>query len=130
MKRILGVTAFVIALAIIVASGLVILPYASEGPGPAQEVVPLIQVQGRQTFDTGKLVMTSVSISELTAMGMLRAWIDPNLKVVSRDSVFGTGTVQQEQQRAISQMDQSKIDAAFVVLSKLAGYPKKHGNGA
>jgi len=35
-----------------------------------------------------------------------------------------------QNQRAISQMDQSKIDATALVLKKLDGYPKEHGRGA
>ena len=38
-------------------------------------------------------------------------------------------TQQQADQRAVSDMDQSKIDAAVVVLSRLEGYPKHHGAG-
>ena len=34
-----------------------------------------------------------------------------------------------ERERAISQMDSSKLDASAVVLKTLEGYPKDHGDG-
>ena len=48
-----------------------------------------------------------------------------------RSDLFVPGVPEDVQnQRAISQMDQSKIDATALVLKKLDGYPKEHGRGA
>jgi PDZ domain-containing protein len=119
-------------LAVVVASGTVWLPYYSIGPGPAREVAPLIRVSGVQTYQsTGRFVMTSVHIEQLTGLGALLAWLDPHRAIVPRHDLYAPGeSDQQEQQRAISQMDQSKLDAAYVVLHELEGYPKDHGRGA
>jgi PDZ domain-containing protein len=38
-------------------------------------------------------------------------------------------TEQQATTRAFSEMDESKLDAASVVLGRVAGYPKSHGRG-
>ena len=108
------------------------LPYYSLGPGPAHEVEPLIHIHGTQTFPSqGRLVMTTVQFRQLTLVGSLFAWLDPNLQVVSKDLLFPGGESQQvEQQRAISQMDSSKIDATAVALAAANNYPKEHGTGA
>jgi PDZ domain-containing protein len=75
--------------------------------------------------------MTTVRFSQVTALGSLLAWIDDSQFVVGEDEVFQPGVDrEQEEQRAISQMDQSKIDASIVVLSELFDYPEEHGDGA
>ncbi len=121
-----------VAIVLAVVAGWVRLPYYAIGPGPAQEVEPLITIGGHPTYPSGgKLIMTTVSYYRVTPLLALQAWIDPNLALVNQSVLFPAGTTpQQEQQRAISQMDQSKIDAASVVLHRLTGYPKQHGNGA
>jgi PDZ domain-containing protein len=106
------------------------LPYYSEGPGPAREVVPLISVSGRPTYDSGRLVMTTVSFRQLTGLMALWAWADPDQRVVGRDLLYPDGqTVAQERQRSLSQMDSSKLAATSVVLGDLTGYPKDHADG-
>jgi PDZ domain-containing protein len=50
--------------------------------------------------------------------------------VVGRDVLFRPGeSVQDEERRSVSEMDQSKLDAAAVVLEHLTGYPEEHGDG-
>jgi PDZ domain-containing protein len=114
------------------AAGWVRLPYFSWGPGPAREVVPLIHVDGAPTYgSSGHLVMTTISFTQVTAIGALAAWIDPEQSVVDEDYVYPPGlSPSEEEQRAISQMDQSKIDAAAVALSEVSDYPRAHGHGA
>ena len=124
-----------LGLALVVAfvlSGTVWLPLYSLGPAPAREVLPLIQVSGHPEYgSSGRFVMTSVRFRQLTALGALLAWLDPDQAVVPRSDLFTPGeTRTEEHQRAISQMDQSKLDATSVVLSDLTGYPKDHRPGA
>ncbi len=121
-----------VLLAALVAAGTIWLPYYSIDPGPAREVAPLIRVSGVQTYQsTGRFVMTSVHIQQLTALGMLLTWLDPHRAVLPRSDLYAPGeSDQQEHQRAISQMDESKLDAAYVVLYGYEGYPKDHGRGA
>jgi PDZ domain-containing protein len=118
---------------VVIAGSYVTLPYYSEAPGPAHEVGPLIQFSGHQRYDSqGRFVLTSVleSVQRLTAIGALGAWLDPDRAVVpERDLLFPGETQQQEHQRSISQMDQSKLDAVAAVLSELSKYPKDHRNG-
>jgi PDZ domain-containing protein len=50
---------------------------------------------------------------------------------VDEEVVYPPGlTPEEEERRATSQMDQSKIDAAVVVLAEVADYPRDHGPGA
>jgi PDZ domain-containing protein len=118
---------------VVIVGSYVTLPYYSEAPGPAHEVGPLIQFTGHQRYDSqGRFVLTSVleSVQRLTAIGALGAWLDPNRAVVPENELLFSGeTQQQEHQRSISEMDQSKLDAVAAVLSELAAYPKHHGNG-
>jgi PDZ domain-containing protein len=107
------------------------LPLYAIAPGPARQVEPLIHVTGhRQYRSEGEFVMTSVEFSQLTALGAFLAWLDPHRSVMSRNELFGRETSQQERRRSISQMDESKLDAAYVVLAQLTGYPKDHRAGA
>ena len=122
---------FLVLAAVVVGASTIWLPYYSIGPGPAREVAPLIRIGGRPVYQSsGRFVMTSVHIGQLTAVGALVAWLDPHRSVVGRQVLYAPGeSSQQEQQRAISEMDQSKLDAAYVVLHELEGYPKAHGRG-
>jgi PDZ domain-containing protein len=108
------------------------LPYYAEGPGPARDVLPLITFENRERYEaSGRMVYTTVRLQRLTPVGMLAAWLDPVRSVISQDLVYPPGVDRvQEAERAISQMDQSKIDATFVVLRLLEGYPREHGDGA
>jgi Lon-like protease len=132
MKRATQTVVFVLALGLIVAGGWVRLPYYAVAPGPAREVAPLITVSGHPTYtSTGKMYMTTVSFYQVTTFQAIQAWLDPNLSLIAKEVLYPPGTsVQQAQRQGISQMDQSKIDATYVVLTQLAGYPKTHGDGA
>jgi PDZ domain-containing protein len=132
VKRYLSFLAIAVLFVAAFLSGVIRLPYYAVGPGPAREVTPLIAVRGHAVYpSTGKLVMTTVRFYQLTPFTALGAWLDPNKAVVREDVLYPPGqSRQQEQQRAVSQMDQSKIDAAFVALHTLTTYPKEHGAGA
>ena len=128
--------AFGLVAVVLLAASWIKLPYYAEGPGPAREVVPLISVTGRTTYDAGHLVMTTVSERQLTGILALFAWIDPDQRVVGRDVLYPDGqTVAQEEQRSLSQMDTSKLAATSVVLEGLtdydarSGYPGAQGDG-
>lgn len=108
------------------------LPYYAEGPGPARDVLPLISFDDRERYDAeGELVYTTVRLQRLTFVGLVAAWLDPVRYVVPQDLVYPPGVDRvEEAERSISQMDQSKIDATFVVLTRLEDYPRDHGEGA
>jgi PDZ domain-containing protein len=132
MRRTARIAALVALFAIAFVASWIRLPYYAVGPGPASDVGPLIDVQGVPRYpSSGKLIMTTVRWQQVTALQALVAWIDESQFIVGEDVIYPPGVDrQQEQDRAISQMDQSKIDASIVVLSELFEYPDEHGDGA
>lgn len=132
MRRHARGAALVVVFGLAFAAGWIRLPYYAVGPGPANDVGPLIDVRGAARYASrGQLVMTTVRFQQVTALDSLLAWIDDSRFIVGEDQVYQPGVDrEQEQQRAISQMDQSKIDASIVVLSELFDYPDDHGQGA
>jgi Lon-like protease len=132
VKRILSTLGVVLALCAAFVVGWVPLPYFALGPGPARDVTPLIQVEGAPVYGSdGSLIMTTVSYRRVTALQAFLAWIDPDRSIVAESALYPPGSsVEQQDQRARSQMDQSKIDATAVVLRRLQDYPRDHGPGA
>src|SRR6266508_3648227 len=131
-RRLIKIGLVLALVATFVLSVTVWLPLYSLGPGSAREVLPRIRGSVHPEYgSSGRLVMPSVRFRQLPALGALLAWLDPDLAVVSRSDLFTPGeTRTEEHQRAISQMDQSKLDATSVVLSELTGYPADHRPGA
>jgi PDZ domain-containing protein len=131
VKRFLSIAPLVVVLAVIVGTTWVTLPYYTEGPGPAREVVPLIDVDGQTTYQpNGKLIMTTVEYRKATAFTAFLAWLDPDRRVIGSDVLYPPGqTPEQERVRSISEMDTSKIDATYVVLHTVSSYPTDHGTG-
>jgi PDZ domain-containing protein len=132
MRRFARVAALVALFGVAFAAGWIRLPYYAVGPGPAQDVAPLIDVQGAPRYDSrGELIMTTIRWYQVTALQSVIAWIDEAQFVVGEDEIYPPGQDRElEQERSISQMDQSKIDASVVVLTELFDYPDEHGEGA
>ena len=114
-----------------IALGTIPLPYYAFGPGPARDVVPLIQVSGAERDpSTGSLLLTAVSVRQVTGLELLVGWLDPDVEIDPAGDVVPAGTTfEQERERAISQMDASKLDAAAAALRLLTEYPRDHGDG-
>ena len=132
MRRVLPYVPLAVAIVAVFVAGFVPLPYYALGPGPAREVQPLISVEGPPVYQSdGRFVMTTVEFRQVTGVGALLAWLNPDEHVVASEQLFPEGeTREQEDRRAISQMDQSKIDATSVVLDALPGYRDAHGEGS
>jgi Lon-like protease len=132
MRRPLWIASVSVVLVALVAAAWIRLPYYAVGPGPAREVTRLIAIGDQERFDaSGHLVMTTVRWYKVTPLQALVAWIDPDWSVLPERDLYPPNTsVEQERQRSISEMDQSKIDATSVVLHQLSGYPRDHGTGA
>jgi Lon-like protease len=132
MRRALPYVPLAVAIVAVFIAGFVPLPYYALGPGPAREVQPLISVDGPPVYQSdGRFVMTTVEFRQVTGVGALLAWLNPDEHVVASDQLFPEGeTREQEDRRAISQMDQSKIDATSVVLDSLRAYRHADGNGS
>ncbi|MDH4112970.1 MAG: PDZ domain-containing protein [Actinomycetota bacterium] len=132
MKRPFRIAGLVALFGLVFAAAWVPIPYFAVGPGPANDIDPLIDIKGVPRYPSeGRLIMTTVRWEQLTALGSFIAWVDDSRFIVGEDAIYPPGVDRdQEQDRAISQMDQSKIDASIVVLTELFDYPKDHGTGA
>jgi PDZ domain-containing protein len=108
------------------------IPYYSEGPGPARDVLSRIIYEGEPRYEpTGHLELTTVRYQQLTGLTVLRAWIDDTLAIVPASDVYPPDVpVDVTKQSGISQMYNSKIDATAAALHALHDYPKQHGDGA
>jgi PDZ domain-containing protein len=132
MRRVARIAALVVLFAAAFAAAWIRLPYYAIGPGPSDEVDPLIDVEGVPRYRSeGRLIMTTIRWQQVTALGALAAWIDRSRYIVGEDVIYPPGLDPDlEAERAISEMDQSKIDASIVVLRELFDYPDEHGEGA
>ncbi|HEV2906875.1 MAG TPA: S16 family serine protease, partial [Actinomycetota bacterium] len=107
------------------------LPFFSVGPGPAREVNPRIDIDGRRTFESrGRLMLTTVNLGRVNVFSAFDAWVDPAVDVVSERSILAPGeTDRQHRQQSNLEMDESKIAAVAVALRRVTGYPREHGDG-
>jgi len=107
------------------------IPYFVISPGPAQDVLPLIHVDQQTVYPAnGHLLLTAVNLQQPNVYEAVWAWADSTRAVVPEGDILAPGETQQQNvRRALSEMDTSKIDAAYVALNAYAGYPDRHGKG-
>jgi PDZ domain-containing protein len=124
--------AFLLPIAMLAAIlDLVSLPYYVLGPGPAQDVQPLIRIDEHRTYPAnGRLLLTAVNVNEANVYEVIEGWVDPAKVVVSEKVLFPQDRSPQEERRvSLSEMDTSKIDAAVVALTAFTDYPEDAGAG-
>ena len=127
MKHPLRALALVALFALVFGAAYMRLPYYAEGPGPAREVQPMIDVGGEPRYDSaGKLIMTTVSWYPVTAAAGAPRLVGPEPEGRGRGlRLYPPGIDRAaEEQRSRSEMDQSKIDATMVVLARARGLPE------
>ncbi|KKX96266.1 ATP-dependent serine peptidase containing a PDZ domain protein [Microbacterium sp. Ag1] len=135
----LGVWALIVALLALVLLTFLPSPYVIQRPGPVYdtlgtakgadgEQVPLISVEGAETFETaGTLDLTTVQVvgnRERTPswFELALAWMDSSKAVVPLDSVFPQGvTTEQRDERNATLMVDSQHEATAAALNEL-GY--------
>jgi Lon-like protease len=107
------------------------LPLFVESPGSARSVLPLIDIDGTDTFASrGELLLTTVSLGRANVYDALAAWLDPDAALLREREVLAPGQTDREyRQVSRSQMDQSKIAAVAVALESLTDYPRTHARG-
>lgn len=107
------------------------LPFFVESPGSARAVLPLIDVDGTESYTSrGELLLTTVSLGRANLYEIVGAWIDGDARVLKEEEILAPGQSDREYEEASrSQMDQSKIAAVSVVLERLTDYPQEHGPG-
>ncbi|MDP9302137.1 MAG: PDZ domain-containing protein [Actinomycetota bacterium] len=131
MRHPFRIASFVVVATVLVAAAWIRLPYYAIGPGPARSVTPQVRYDDRPRYDpTGALEMTTVSYHQVSPLQAIAVWLEPDWALIPQADLYPTGNVALENQRSISEMDQSKIDATWVVLRRLTTYPREHGRGA
>jgi PDZ domain-containing protein len=110
---------------------LVPIPYFVISPGPAQNVLSLIHIEEQAVYPAqGRLLLTAVNLRQSNVYQALWAWADSTQAVVPEGEILVPGeSPEQEVRRQLSEMDTSKIDAAYVALRAFANYPEEHGKG-
>lgn len=129
MKRRLLILAPATALLVAVSS--VDLPLFTLGPGPAREVLPLIDVEGPATYQPdGRMLLTTVGLDRPNLFEAVWAWAVPELDLVTEDQVIPPDETEQDYERhSRADMAASQIAAAVVALRRMTDYPERRGQG-
>ena len=113
----------------VIGASVIEVPYYGVAPGDASPVAPRIQVDGAQTFSSeGEMLFVTVTEPQLTALGALQGWLDPDVDVVPEKNILGDQSPQQNRQTNLRLMSYSKDFATYVALKRL-GYDVKVTDG-
>ncbi len=117
----------------VLAASTIQVDYYAVGPGPVEQVEPLLTVNGEvETFDaTGDFVFLTVVLDEVTVLQYLDAAIDSKVDLQPRESIRPSGVSSGELQAANRRsMEESKQRAIFVALTRLGYEAQLSGEGA
>lgn len=106
----------------VVGAALVELPYYAFRPGSVRDSSSVITVDGAATYSAdGSISYTTVSLRPTTLVGLVRAWMDDDVDVVSRDQVLGGRDPAENRRLNLALMTDSQQTATLVALETL-GY--------
>jgi Lon-like protease len=119
------------AVVLALAFGSIPLPMFVERPGPARDVVPLIDIEGPATYQPqSPLYFTTVNFFPPTVYGAVWAGLSREAVIVSQETIIPPGFSEEEFDRLnVSLMDQSQIAAVAASLRDVSDYPEDHGPG-
>lgn len=108
------------------------IPYFAITPGPAIDVVELIEIGGAKTKPvSGRLLLTTVSLHQIKVAEAIRGWFDSSYEVLSWSTIIPSGETEKDaDQRSSVQMQESHEHAAAAALSFLGYEVKKTWLGA
>ena len=107
------------------------LPYYALAPGDARQVNDLIRVPDDRGFPPqGRVLLSTVSLSQVNALQALRRWLDREIDVLPEDQVLGTTRRDDFTKQNLQLMDDSKQSAVVVALRRLGYQVAEHGKGA
>lgn len=95
-------------------------PYVVYEPGIAVPVEPMISLQSGQPSGGGELLLTAVKLTDPNMWSVLKASVDGDKDVYSKDQVFGSYTKQQYSERLTVIMEGSQNDAVEAAYRYLA----------
>ncbi len=118
------VFAFIPAAVLVVATLSLQVPYFLVSPGPAENVPPLVRVEGAEMYPVnGRLLLTTVSLREVRNLAeTIRALVADSVELIHRDRIIPPGRTDDEVDRVNEEMmERSQIFAAAAALIHL-GY--------
>jgi PDZ domain-containing protein len=114
--------AFVASLGILVAALLIVpLPLLLLQPGPAIDVPSHLKLAHAVDRPEGKLMLTTVNVSEPSVVEAAIAWLRPHREFFVREDVVPTGVGHDEYQRAQLEMFSESVRVAAAVGLREAG---------
>jgi PDZ domain-containing protein len=118
--------------ALVLASlALVPMPAYDLRPGAAMNVPPLLSTRGPNIQPRGQLLMTTVSLSDLSAVQMVRAWFEPHHEIVQRSSLIPSNMSPDDYAQVQLQVFRDSTRLAAAIGLKAAGYSVQiDGGGA
>jgi PDZ domain-containing protein len=113
------------------AAAFVQVPYFLLAPGKVRSTEGLVTVEGAPTYEAnGQIDFTTVSVKKATALQALVGWLDPTVDVVDEDRILGGQTQDENRERNLQEMTDSKEIATAVALEALGYDVNEQGSGA
>lgn len=132
--RVLGwsaLTFLVILVASVVAASTFTVPYYAIEPGSARPVNDLLNVPADKLHPPGgKVLLVTVGVQHLTALGYIQAKLSPDDEVLSAKDYLGDQTDKQVNQQARQEMVDSQMFAAVAAFRRLGNDVTEQGEGA
>jgi len=126
MRRLLlGASIGIVAIALVA----VPLNFVELNPGPALDVPSQIEFGGPAHPVTGKLLLTTVTITQPSAVGALDALVTPHHELLWQTQVIPPGVNEQEYLASQLQVFQESAQAAAAVGLRAAGFPVSVSGG-
>jgi PDZ domain-containing protein len=126
MRRLLLVVSVGVVAAALVA---VPLPFVELNPGPALDVPSQIEFGGPAHPVSGKLMLTTVSLAQPSALGAVEALVTPHHELLLQTQVIPPGVNEQQYLADQVQVFQESAQVAAAVGLKAAGYPVSVSGG-
>jgi PDZ domain-containing protein len=124
-RLLLGASVGIVAVAL----GVVPLPLVELNPGPALDVPSQIDFGGPAHPVKGKLLLTTVTIVQPSAIGALEGLVTPHHELVWQTQVIPPGVNEQEYLASQIQVFQESAQVAAAVGLRAAGYPVSVSGG-
>lgn len=113
----------IVALLVLAGALQLSLPYYSVSPGDARQVNDLIRVPKDRRFPPrGQVLLSTVSLSQVSALEAFLGWLDPETDVLPEDRVLGETPRRRFTEENLAMMDESKQVAVVVALRRV-GFP-------
>jgi len=113
------------------AAAFVQVPYFLLAPGSVRSTEGLVTVEGAPSYEAnGQIDFTTVSVKKATALQALVGWLDPTVSVVDEDTILGGQSQDENRERNLQEMADSKEIATAVALKALGYEVNEQGSGA